>query len=353
MDFSLETAQSYFSSFYQGLRHWQFGNKKQLAFLEDLFVLINDGVPPNRAIDMMANVATGLNKEVAMSLSENIARGQPLADGMSEWFSPNVVEIIRVGEAGGALAQTIKSSINMLSQRGVAIGSFIGALAYPLFVLVIGCVVMVYLNTSVLDQFKAIKPLDQWPTSGQNLVYFANLIQSWWWAVVVAVIAIILFFRYAMRNYTGQYRVMLDKIPPFSFYRRLAAARMLETLGLLVANGVVFKSAIRVMQHQANPYLGTHLMTIERLLAMGRGNIAEVLDTGLIDEKDLMRLRVMAEVKGFEHGLVRMGVRGTEESIKTLKFIARVFGGIMLAAGGLLIILIVQGIYMTGMSMGG
>jgi hypothetical protein len=60
-------------------KHWQFGNKKQLAFLEDLYTLINDGIPANRAVDMMSQVSTGLTTEVAASLTINIGRGQPLA----------------------------------------------------------------------------------------------------------------------------------------------------------------------------------------------------------------------------------------------------------------------------------
>ena len=155
-----------------------------------------------------------------------------------------------------------------------------------------------------------------------------------------------------MTNYVGEFRPLLDQYPPFSFYRRLAAARLLETLGLLVANGVVFKSAIKVMQYQANPYMHYHLVTMEHLLSMGKSNIADVLATGLVDEQDLMRLRVMAEVKGFEHGLIRMGIRGTDQATQTLKFIARMAGGALLIVGAALIIIIVQGIYLTGMSMG-
>lgn len=334
------------------IRHLQFGNKQQLAFLEDLYLLINDGIPANRAVDMMAQVTEGITREVALSISEKIGQGQPLADGMREWFSVNVVEIVRVGEAGGALAQTMKSAINMLSQRGVATGAFVGALAYPLMVITIACFVILYLNSSVFTQFATIKPMEQWPESGKRLVSIAHFIKNWWWIVIVGIIAILVFMRRFMSTYVGELRPILDRFPPFSLYRRLVASRLLETLGLLVANGVVFKSAIKVMQYQANPYLHYHLVTMEHLLSMGKTNIADVLATGLIDESDLMRLRVMAEVKGFEHGLIRMGLRGTEKATVTLKFISRIAGGTLLAIGGLLIIIIVNGIYMTGMAMG-
>ena len=105
------------------------------------------------------------------------------------------------------------------------------------------------------------------------------------------------------------------------------------------------------MQAQASPYMLSHLAKMEHLLSMGKTNIADVLDTDLIDEADLTRLRVMAEVKGFEHGLIRMGVRGAEQVTLTMKIIARLFGGVLLCIGGPLIILIIQGIYLTGMSM--
>lgn len=352
MELTLESIKDVYDRIIQMSKRIRFGTKAQLAFLEDLYLLINDGIPANRAVEMMSQVTTGLTREVALSLSQTIAAGQPLADGMRVWFSMNVVEIIRVGEAGGALAQTMKSAINMLSQRGVAIGAFIGAIAYPILVLIMACIVIVYLNNSVFTQFRMIKPMSQWPSAGLRLVALANFIESWWWTVLIFVAVVLFALRRLMTNYTGELRPLLDKFPPFSLYRRLVAARLLETLGLLVANGVVFKSAIRVMQYQANPYMHSHLMMMEHLLSMGRTNIADVLDTGLVSNEDLMRLRVMAEVKGFEHGLIRMGVLGTENATQTLKIISRILGGALLAFGGLMIIIIIQGIYLTGMSIG-
>lgn len=352
MDVSLDEVRGWLDNLTISIKRWQFTQRKQLAFLEDLYLLINDGIPANRAVEMMSKVSTGLTRDVARALAFKIAQGQPLAEGMKEWFSTNVVEIIRVGEAGGALGQTLKSAINMLAQQGAAYGSFVSAVAYPLFVITMGCAVIIYLNNSVFVQFKTIKPIEQWPDAGRQLVALAHMIETWWWIIIIAFVAIVITLNRLMTNYIGELRPVLDTFPPFSFYKQLVAARLLETLGLLVANGVVFKSAIRVMQYQANPYLNSHLVMMEHLLSLGKTNIADVLRTGLVSESDLMRLRVMAEVKGFEHGLIRMGVRGAEESIQTLKFIARIIGGIFLGIGAILILMIIRGIFMTGMAMG-
>lgn len=352
MDMSTEGLTAIASNLVQNIKHFQFGAKAQLAFLEDFYTLINDGIPANRAIEMMAQVSTGINRDVALAIGQKISEGQPLADGMREWFSINVVEIIRVGEEGGALVETVKSSINTLGQRSTSLSALTGAVTYPLIVIVMASAIIIYLNTSVFDQFRAIKPIEQWPQAGRDLVRLAQVIQSWWWLVLLILFGIFLLMRNLMNNYVGELRPVLDKIPPFTLYRRFAASRLLETLGLLVSNGVVFKNAIKVMQYQASPYVSSHLVMMEHLLGMGKGNIADVLSTGLINETDLLRLRVMAEVKGFEHGLVRMGVRGSEENTKTLKLIARILGGALLVVGAYMVILIVRGIYMTGMAMG-
>ncbi|MBV8801364.1 MAG: type II secretion system F family protein, partial [Gammaproteobacteria bacterium] len=333
-------------------RRFQFGMKSQLAFLEDFYLLINDGIPANRAIEMMAQVSSGVSREVALSIAKKISQGQALAEGMRLWFSPNAVEIIRVGEEGGALVQTVKSAINTMGSKSGATSALIGAMAYPLMVIGIACSIMIYLNSTVFIQFKAIKPMDQWPDAGVRLVTLATFIQGWWWLILLIIAGLLFLFRYLMANYIGDLRPSLDKLPPFNLYRRFAAARVLETLGLLVANGVVFKNALRVMQYQANPYVGSHLAMMEHLLAMGKGNIADVLSTGLVNENDILRLRVMAEVKGFEHGLIRMGINGQEQNIKIFKLIAKIAGGILLTTGGVLIIIVVQGIYLTGMTMG-
>lgn len=334
------------------IKKLRFGSKAQLAFLEDFANLVEDGIPPNKAVEMLARASKGVPREVAASIAANISTGKPLAEGMREWFAFNVVEIVRIGEEGGALAETIKSAINMMASRSSTIGALVGSIAYPSTVCIIACFVIIYLNKSVFTQFLTIKPMDSWPEAGKRLVHLAHFIESWWWTVVVAVGAVVFALQIIMKNYIGTFRPVLDRFFPFNMYRQFLAAHVLETLGLLVSNGVVFKSALGIMQHKVSPYLGSHLIQMEHLMGKGKGNIAEVLNTGLISENDLMRLRILAEVKGFEHGLIRLGVRGAEQGMSTLKLMGKIVGGILMVIGMLLIMVAINGVYQTGMSMG-
>jgi toxin co-regulated pilus biosynthesis protein E len=246
----------------------------------------------------------------------------------------------------------MKSAIDALSQQGVAVSVLIGKMSYPITVILMACAIIIYLEGSVFEQFKLIKPVEEWPEAGQFLLTLASVIKYWWWIFILAVVGLVLLMRKIFSSFVGDQRALVDNYFPFNIYRKLVAARLLETLGLLVANGVVFKSALKVMQYQANPYMAWHLRHMENLLSTGKTNIAEVLDTGLIENQNLMRLRIMAEVKGFEHGLIRMGSTGTKETTETLKKIASIIGGLLLIVGVFLIISVVRGIFMTGMAMG-
>jgi len=115
---------------------------------------------------------------------------------------------------------------------------------------------------------------------------------------------------------------------------------------------VVFKSALTMMQHKVSPYLAMHLSKMEHLMGKGKGNIADVLDTGLVADDDLMRLRILAEVKGFEHGLIRLGIKGSQQGMKTLQTIAKMIGGVLMLVGAGLILTAINGVFQTGMSMG-
>ena len=260
MDFDVDSLSGYSSGIMMRIKHFQFGTKPQLAFLEDFYTLVNDGIPANRAIEMLAQVTTGLTRDVALSIAHKISQGQPLAEGMRGWFATNVIEIIRVGEEGGALNETIKSAINTMTQRSGTFSALFSAIMYPLMVIIMACAIIIYLNKTVFIQFRNIKPIEEWPSAGRQLVDIANIIQGWWWLVILGLLALIIGFRVLMNNYVGDLRPMLDKIPPFSLYRKFIAARMMETLGLLVANGVVFKKAIKVMQYSANPYAAYHVI---------------------------------------------------------------------------------------------
>lgn len=267
----------------------------------------------------MAKLSTGATKRLVDSILMKIAQGRAIADGMMGWLPQHIVELIRAGEQGGTLAQNMKVAAESLGTKNETVSSLLSSLTYPLVVLIAGLAVLVYMNHSIFPQFESIKPMAQWPEQGKNLGYYCQFCSR----LVVDGCrgdrgGLILISR-TLNDYTGTLRKTIDTLPLISLYREITAARFMETLGLLISNGVVFKQALKILQMQASPYLAWHLVMMEHKLGKGRSNIAEVLDTNLVSDADVLRLRAIAEAKGFEHALVRLGRQAADRGVQTVR----------------------------------
>lgn len=341
-----------FGTFGQKFKKILFSSREQQAFLEDWTSLVEDGVAPVKALETLSKICSKNAVQVANSIMQAVTAGRPLADGMRGWFPPTIVELIHAGEDGGSLPQTMRSATESMQAKNSTLGSLIAVLAYPAIVLILGLYVTVYINNSILTQFASILPISRWPQEGQNLVVFANFVQHWWWLCLATCIGLAAVLQQFLYRYIGDFREYVDQVPFLSLYRRVAAARFMETLGLLTSNGVVFKKALTIIEDGASPYTGWHLMLMQRRLGRGQSNIADVLDTGMVETYDVLRLKAIAQGHGFETALVRQGKLAAERSDKLIKLASKIIGGVLLGLGALLASFIITSIYSVGSNLG-
>lgn len=328
-----------------------FSSKDKQSFLEDLATLIEDGLPATKAVAVIDQISEGATKKLTQAILLKVGQGKSFVDGMVGWLPQTVVELIRAGEEGGTLSKNIRSAAEAMGRSNEVIGVLIGSLTYPIIVLVVGLFVLLYFGKTVIPQFESIKPVSEWPEVGQNLVALSSFVQNWWWVVLVALVGTTVVVSRYLQTATGPLRQQIDALPLIGLYRKIAGARFMETLGLLVQNGVVFKQALKILQNQANPYMTWHLVMMDRKLGKGQPNIALVLDTGLLEKADVLRLSAIADAKGFEHALVRQGRQAAVSAVKALSKISKILGAVMLAVGAGLAGLMVLGIYSIGSSL--
>jgi type II secretory pathway component PulF len=329
-----------------------FTKSEQQAFLEDVGNLVKDGVPAPRAIATLQDIGSGPSKKVAKNILDKVSAGQRISDGMEGWFPPSIVEIIRAGEAGGALAETMASAAASLAQRSSAFSSVLSSVLYPLVVFFMGLGVSVFLKHSVFENFAAIRPIDNWPQDGKMLLTIASFVESWWWLAIVIIATIALTVRSILLNVTGNAREIIDTIPPFSLYKDYIAALFMETLGLLLANRIGFKQALNILQANATHYLAWHIYLMQFRLSGGRENIADVLDSGMINNSDLQRLRVMAKGKGFDQALMHLGAQSLARNSRNVIRTGKIAGALLLAIDAMFIVFMIFAVYGVGSYIG-
>lgn len=326
----------------------QFRTSQQSVLLADLLSLMQDGVPLARSLETIEQIHDGAMQRVVQSMLQALSSGQSLAAGMHRWFPIAVVELIRAGEEGGQLASALDAAVRYYQQQLAGKSHAIQQLAYPLLVFSLAAVMLVVIKQSVLMNFASIKPVTQWPMTGRHLFYLASIIQYGWWLILLFIGVSIFGIFYILYQVTGPTRTQLDQFPILSLYRRRTAAQLMETLGLLVSNGVSIQQALAILSRHAPPYLAWHLMLMEYRLGTGHDNIADVLDTELLDQDDMLRLRVVSAGKGFEHALVSLGRQAHVRYHQAILRYNKVAAGCFLMMGAALAALMVLGIYSVG-----
>lgn len=326
----------------------RFTRKQQQYFLEDLASLLNDGVSLSDAITTIETIAEGIVKIVASSVNHSLSAGESIAHGITDWFPTEIVEIIRAGENSGTLNQAAQSAVHALKQHANIVSSMISYLTYPCIVLILALIMLVIIKQSVLTNFASIKTIDQWPSQGVSLYHMGEFVEYWWWAILsVIVLGIIVTYKF-LSNFTGNLRNHIDKVPLFSLYRDSISARFMQTLGLLLSNGIIIKKALNIMAYDAQPYLAWHIILMEYRLSGGIDNIAEVLDTQLIRDSDLIRLKIVAKGKGFAPALISLGQQTATKNQSTSLMLARIAGALVLVLAASIAGNIIFGIYSIG-----
>lgn len=334
--------------FERRLQQLTFSRTQQQAFLEDFSVLLEDGVSANQALRVMAEINEDGQRQLALQMQHSLTEGKGLSTGMHGYYPAYLIAMIQAGEEGGTLLQSLQSASQALTTKSNITHALISTLSYPIIVICLGFGVSIFINNTVLRSFADIKPVHTWPELGQKLAALANFIEHWWIFLLLLIVLLFFVTFQLLQSWSGPARAQLDRIIPFSFYRHLNAARTMSVLGLLLSNGIILKRSLDILKINATPYLLGHLLTMDFRLSGGKESIAEVLDSGLIPQQDMLRLRVVAQSRGFEYALMRLGEQALKRNESQLKLLGRVLGGIFLAIGAGLAAFMIFAVYGVG-----
>lgn len=333
-------------------KHLCFTSSKQRAFLEDITALIEDGISVNHAIEMHSAIAKGLTAELIVQIKQTIAKGHPFAEGLHGWYPQTVIAIVRAGEESGTLTRALRAATSALVASQQIVTSFLSILTYPLVVITMGLIVAVFVNHSILMDFRLMLPVNRWPDIAVSFSSFAFFIEQWWAVLLAFVLVTSFVVSVTIVNYVGPLRPWLDSLPIFNFYRKMTAARFLEMLGILLSNGLVLKQALVILKRQTVPYLAWHVQAMEYRLGGGKEDMGEVLDTGMIDTQEILRLRLITKTSHFEEALERLGRFSAHNCLQRMQVQLRLVSGACLLLAAALAAVMIFSIYGVGAVLG-
>ena len=146
--------------FLQSLDKWNFGTKDKILFFKELSYLLNGWIS---LVESMKIIGTSSDnyalKEIGKDISKFLHAGKPLSYALNrlpDYFDEWDYNVIKAGEASGNLALILKSLAEEYVFMSDIKNKYIGALLYPLILIIIAVVAVVTLFWFVLPNIFSI-----------------------------------------------------------------------------------------------------------------------------------------------------------------------------------------------------
>lgn len=219
-------------------------------------------------------------KRILSSIESDLRTGISFSDAAAKHpkvFPPIFINMVRAGEATGNLDDTLDRLAKYLENQFDLKKKIQSTMAYPVVLLAIMVLVVIFLMVSIVPTFTAMFAQMGADLPGITLfmIGLSKGIQKWWWLGLLLIIALIIAFRFFMKNnqnFNYTVHALLLKSPIFgNLLQKEAIARMSRTLSSLVSSSVpILQSLDIVAKVVGNPVLSKVILEARSALETGR-----------------------------------------------------------------------------------
>ncbi|MEO5511657.1 MAG: type II secretion system F family protein [Longimicrobiales bacterium] len=226
-----------------------------LFFTQELSTLLNAGVPLDRALTITAELTEHVKfRAVVLDVLRLLKGGKSLADSLAghpKYFGDLYVNMVRAGEAGGALAAVFDRLAEFERSRDELRGYIISSMTYPGLLVLVGLASVLVLLNFVVPRFASVFEESRMkiPLPTQIMLDASKVVQDYWLIGTIAVVCLGLGFRAYIKSDAGKmwWDSLLLKIPLLGdAVRKAETARFARAMSTLVANSVPLVQSINI-----------------------------------------------------------------------------------------------------------
>lgn len=241
-----------------GRKASRISHKQISLFTRELLTLLQAGLPLDRALGVLLELTAGEPAFNAMigKILDKVKGGAQLSDALSAQgpvFSRFYLNLIRAGEAGGALDVVLDRLTQYLDNSKELRDTVTTAMIYPAILVVMAVGSLLLLLTFVVPQFTEMfdSAGKELPVPTQIVVGAADAVRAYWWAMVPLVMGVSAWIRYQRGDPVR--RLVWDgwmlKLPLFGdLILKFQVASFSRTLATLLANGVPLLAALSIVK---------------------------------------------------------------------------------------------------------
>lgn len=227
------------------------------AFSRQLATLINSGTPIVESLTALSEQAESSHlKRIIVDIKEKVSTGMSFSESLSHYpryFSPVYVNLVKAGETGGNLDSVMEELAELGEKQEAVKGKVMAAMAYPVFMTVVGLIVMIILFVLVVP--KIISIFDNMgqalPLPTRLLIFTTNFLQGYWIHLLLLTTFLFIFLLRGYKTTKGKSYIdrFLLRVPVTGkIICKLDVSRFSRTLSLLLSGGVPVTEALNIVK---------------------------------------------------------------------------------------------------------
>lgn len=264
-------------------------------------------------------------KKIIAQIREEIKEGKSFADALEKHrkvFSDLYVNMIRAGQESGALEGILLRLADFTENQLRLRNRIRAALAYPIFMTIIGAGVMTFLLTFVIPTVtRVFEEMGRTlPLPTRILMATCDLIRGYWWGIIVGLIILIWLIRRYLRTPKGALHWDRTKLrlPIFgAITLRGAVARFARTLGTLLQGGLPILNSLEIAKTVVNNRLLAQAIEETKIEVREGGSIAPPLRRSGLFPSIVTHMIATGESSGELEGMLIRVAQAYETEVET------------------------------------
>lgn len=326
-----------------------------MLFSQELLALLDSGLSLVESIEALSEKeqqaeTKGILKQVMSALYD----GLPLSNALEQMptvFSPLYVALIRASERTGDMAQALSRHVAYQTQIDAVRKKIISASIYPVLLVLVGGLVVLFLLGYVVPKFSTI-----YESTGANLPWMSQLLLRWGrllqehgQEVLVASLGMLALFIFIFtRPYVKAWiTAKFWQIPALGETLRIyQLARFYRTIGMLLRGGIPLVTAMTMVSSLLQTLLKTSLEQVIHDVREGQSLSTAMEAHGMTTSISIRMLRVGERTGQMGEMMERIGAFYDEEIARKVEWFTKLLEPMLMIIIGLVVGLVVVLMYM-------
>ncbi|MDH5219497.1 MAG: type II secretion system F family protein, partial [Gammaproteobacteria bacterium] len=302
-----------------------------IFFSRQMYTLAKSSVPLMSALDGLLNTTDNKNlAKVIRGLRSSLDEGMDLTAAMQkqpEVFSELYINLIKVGETTGNLAEIFHELGHYLQKEKDVREKVKSALSYPITVMVVIAIGLVVVNTMVLPAFAGMyKSFNaELPLPTRMLIWFSDFTQAYGYFILAFIFVAILGIKYYVSTPHGKFKWHQRQynLPLVgSLLKQNSTSRFARTMSITSRAGVPMEHSLHIIGPAVgNRYMEQKIATMRKEVERGESVTNAVVHAGIFPGIVVQMISVGEDSGSLDEMVTEVAdyyEREIDQSVKTL-----------------------------------